>query len=151
VKTDLRELEEQALALMNRGEKAKATELFKAIIRKRPDWENGEAFYDVAGCQEDLGELDKASENYRRALEYEPRNPYFLGGYASFLYLHGDPRSAFEQHLRLWEIERNNEDSSAKMTWLRVRYRCRLPNQLLECPRRQTFDQHATDFLSFVL
>jgi Flp pilus assembly protein TadD len=115
VKTDLRELEEQALVLMNRGEKAKAAELFKAIIRERPDWEHGEAFYDLAGCQEDLGELDKASESYRRALEYEPRNPYFLGGYASFLYLHGDPKSAFEQHLSLWEIERNNEDSSAKI------------------------------------
>jgi YD repeat-containing protein len=106
VKTDLRELEKQALAFMNGGQKRKAAELFTAIIREQPDWEHGEAFYDLAICQEDLGELDKASESYRRALEYEPSNPYFLGGYASFLYLHGDPREAFDAHLNLLEIER---------------------------------------------
>jgi Flp pilus assembly protein TadD len=75
------------------------------IVKENPGYEHGSCFHDLAGCYEDLGELDKAEENYRRALEYEPKNPIFLGGYASFLYLHRDPQSAFEEYLKLWKLE----------------------------------------------
>lgn len=105
MKSNLVQLEKDALALMNAGQKGKAAELFSAIVEERPDWEHGEAFYHLASCYEDIGELRKAEENYRRALEFEPKNPYFLGGYASFLYLHGDPQSAFEEYLKLWKLE----------------------------------------------
>lgn len=90
---------------MNTGQKKRAAELFSAIVSEQPDWEHGEAFYSLACCYEDLGELDNAEESYRRALQYEPKNPYFLGGYASFLYLHRDSQSAFEEYLKLWKVE----------------------------------------------
>ena len=113
--SNLVKLGQDALALMNSGQKAEAIKLFSAIIEQQPNWEHGQVFYDLAVCYEDLKEFDKALQNYLRALEYEPRNPYFLGGYASFLYLHGDPKIAFEQHLKLWRIESHNEHSSAKV------------------------------------
>jgi hypothetical protein len=46
-------------------------------------------------------------QKFEQALNYEPRNPIFLGGLASFLYLHGDPREAFAKHLALIKLERS--------------------------------------------
>lgn len=40
------------------------------------------------------------------ALQYEPENTIFLGGLASFLYLHGEPEKAFEAHLQLLKLEK---------------------------------------------
>jgi len=114
MKSDLVKLEQDALKLMNSGKKAEAAELFSAIIKEQPSWEHGEAFYNLAVCYEDLGELHKAAENYLQALKYEPRNPYFLGGYASYLYLHGEPNAAFEAYLRLWRFEGNEQESADK-------------------------------------
>ena len=90
---------------MNSGNLERAVELFTVIVNENPGYEHGECFHNLAGCYEDLGELDKAEENYRRALEYEPKNPIFLGGYAAFLYLHRDPQAAFEEYLKLWKLE----------------------------------------------
>jgi tetratricopeptide (TPR) repeat protein len=103
--SDLVKLEREALALMNEGKNKRAAELFSKIVKERPDWEHGHGFYNLAGCYEDLGDLDKAEENYRRALEYNAQDEIFLGGYASFLYLHRDPQSAFEEYLKLWKLE----------------------------------------------
>ena len=122
MESHLVKLEQEALALMNAGKKEQAAELFSAIVKERPDWEHGEAFYSLACCYEDLGELDKAEESYRRALEYEPKNPYFLGGYASFLYLHRDPQSAFEEYLKLWKLEHSSGNKAqADKTMLGLR------------------------------
>lgn len=121
MKSDLVKLEQEALALMNAGQKEKAIELFSAIVKEQPDWEHGEALYDLAGCYEDLGNLPKADESYRRAIEYGPGNTYFWGGYASFLYLHGSPEDAFEAYLHLLRLERAQGDpqNEGTMTGLR--------------------------------
>jgi cytochrome c-type biogenesis protein CcmH/NrfG len=50
--------------------------------------------------------LASAEQSYRKALTYEPQNPTFLGGLASFLYLHGDPAESFRYHLALLRFER---------------------------------------------
>src|SRR2546426_1005955 len=100
MESDLVKLETEALASRNAGDQKRAVELLSAIVTEQPDWEHGEAFCDLAGCYEDLGEFDKAEESYRRAIDYGPANPYFWGGYASFLYLHRDPQTAFDAHLK---------------------------------------------------
>jgi Tfp pilus assembly protein PilF len=105
LKSDLIKLEQEALALRNSGNLKRAAELFASIVAENPDYEHGECFYNLAGCYEDLGELNRAEENYRRALDHEPKNPYFLGGYASFLFLHRDARSAFAEYRKLWKVE----------------------------------------------
>ena len=106
MKSHLIALDQQALALRNSGRLAEAAELFAAIVKEQPDWEHGTAFYNLAGCYEDLGELGLAEQCYRDALRQEPKNPHFLGGFAAFLYLHGDADKAFAAYLELLEVER---------------------------------------------
>ena len=105
MKSHLITLDRKARELRNAGCLAEAAELFAAIVKEQPDWEHGTAFYNLAGCYEDLGELTLAEQCYRDALRYEPRNPHFVGGFASFLYLHGDADKALESYLTLLEIE----------------------------------------------
>src|ERR1035438_188057 len=95
------ELERKADALKNAGRNAEAAELFSTIVEVQPDWEHGTALHMLAQCYEDVGKLELAEENYRAALKYEPANDIFLGGYASFLYLHGKPEDAFNAYLEL--------------------------------------------------
>jgi tetratricopeptide (TPR) repeat protein len=111
MKHHLVELDRKALSFREEGKLKEAAELFSAIVREQPDWEHGVGFYDLGICYEDLGQLEKAEEAYRSALRYQPANRDFLGGYASFLYLHGDPEKAFRAHLELLEIERINKDN----------------------------------------
>jgi len=108
MKSHLIEVERQALQLRNAGQLKEAAELFAAIVKEQPDWEHGTAFYNLACCYEDLGELALAEKSYRDALRYEPKNPYFIGGLASYLYLHGDTDEAFATYLTLLQIERTS-------------------------------------------
>jgi tetratricopeptide (TPR) repeat protein len=107
------ELEQKALSLQNAGKFKEAAELFAAIVKEQPDWEHGRGFYSLANNYEDSGQLEKAEQAYKSALRYQPAYDIFLGGYASFLYLHGDPERAFKAHLELLEIERIAKDDVA--------------------------------------
>ena len=102
----LTEKEKKALELMSTGAKEQAAQIFSEIVEERPDWEHGFAFYNLAGCLEDLGRFAEARHSYLRAIDYGPGNTYFWGAYASFLYLHGSPEDAFEAYLRLLRLER---------------------------------------------
>jgi len=86
---DLLGLEQRAVGAMNAGHLKEAAVFYAEIIAQNPGWEHGTALYGLACCYEDLGELRLAEECYRRALSYEPENPIFIGGLASFLHLHG--------------------------------------------------------------
>lgn len=86
---DLLELERRALGAMSAGNLKEAVALYTEIVAQNPGWEHGTAQYCLAACYEDLGELTPAEECYRKALSYEPENPTFIGGLASFLHLHG--------------------------------------------------------------
>jgi Flp pilus assembly protein TadD len=107
---NLTELEKKACQLRNAGRLKEAAKIFSLIVYERPDWEHGTAVYGLADCHEDLGEFELAEARYREALRYGPTNPIFLGGYASFLYLHGDARQAFAVHLDLLLVERTNRN-----------------------------------------
>jgi Flp pilus assembly protein TadD len=104
------ELERKAFELRTAGRLKEAAEALALIVRERPDWEQGAAVYSLANCHEDLGELELAETLYREALRYGPTSPIFLGGYASFLYLHGEARSAFASFLELLAVERMNRN-----------------------------------------
>ncbi len=109
---NLIELERKAFELRNAGRMKEAAEILSVIVRVRPDWEHGAAVYSLASCHEDLGELEEAETRYRQALRYGPASPIFLGGYASFLYLHGEARKAFVSFLRLLVVERMNRNQA---------------------------------------
>jgi tetratricopeptide (TPR) repeat protein len=99
------ELEQEALKLTNQGDFKTAIELYKKIVEENPNYEFGACFYNMACCYEELGELEKARENYLKAIEYSD-DSIKLGGYASFLYLHGDTEEALEAHLKLLGFEK---------------------------------------------
>ena len=99
------EMEKRGLELRKAGKYREATEVFEGIVRQFPDWEHGTAQYTLAGCYEELREYEKAGRCFRKALEYAPNDPYFLGDYASFLQLHGKPSEALIMHLRLIEAD----------------------------------------------
>jgi len=111
MKSHLIDLERRALQFQKCGQLKEAIGLFTAIVNEQPDWEHGSAFYNLACSYEDLGEFALAEQCFGDALKYEPNNPYFLGGLASFLYLHGDPVKAFEAYLNLLNVERINSNA----------------------------------------
>jgi Tfp pilus assembly protein PilF len=90
------DIERRALEARNAGDIREAARLFATIAKDQPDWEHGTAAYSLACCYEDLGELALAEQYFREVLKSEPENSYFLGGLASFLYLHGDPSEAID-------------------------------------------------------
>ncbi|MDP3092208.1 MAG: tetratricopeptide repeat protein [Nitrospira sp.] len=104
------EVESEARDLLVRGEYRLASELFLKIVTELPEYEHGFCFYDLAICMEELGEFEAAERYYLQALAYQPDDSIRLGGYASFLYLHGNPRVAFYMHLRLLFLERTQLD-----------------------------------------
>src|SRR5262245_22463152 len=104
------DIERRALEARNlAGDIRKAAEL-ATIVKEQPGWDHGSATYNLACCYEDLGELSLAEQYFREALQYEPENSIFLGGLASFLYLHGDPAVAFDCHLALLKVDRKIGD-----------------------------------------
>lgn len=104
------DLEQRALGFRVAGNIEEAAKLFSALVEEQPDWEHGEGLYSLAGCYEELGKLELAEECYNTALSYQPANSTFLGGLASFLYLHSQPEKAFNSYLVLLEVDRMNND-----------------------------------------
>lgn len=102
---NLIELEQKGLAELNQGNYQKAIEYFLEIIEVNPNYEHGMCFYDIACAYEEIGEIEKAQIHFEKALSYIPDDPNRLGGYASFLFVHGDPTIAFEAYLQLFKLE----------------------------------------------
>lgn len=96
---DLMKIEAEAIDAMTKGEWKKSHDLWKAIIAERYDWEHGEALYHFAICLEELKLFEDARSAYEAALEIEPKNTYYLGGFASFLSKWGSPQEAYKVHL----------------------------------------------------
>ena len=107
------ELERRALRARKLGHIKEAAELFSAIVKERPDWEHGIGLYNLARCYEDLGKLQLAEECYDAAIRYQPASRDFLGGLASFLYLHHAPEKAFNAYPTVLEIYRIDKDQEA--------------------------------------
>ena len=122
MKDHLAELERRAIALRSSEQPREAAAIFERILEERPDWEHGYGSFNLAGCYEDLGELEKARISYEKAVELNPYDALPLGGYASFLYLHGDASKAFDIHLRLLSMEvRENAVQGAAQTIIAVK------------------------------
>ncbi len=101
MKLDLLTLDRKALELRNSGRLIEAVELLAAVVKDLPDWEHGSTFFNLACCYEELGAFALAEQCYRDALRYEPKNPFFLESFASFLNLQGDVDKAFQIYLAL--------------------------------------------------
>jgi len=106
------QLERQAMTLKNAGEWESAARLFEQILQVQPDWEHGYGAFNLAECYEEMGRISDARSAYERAVCGTPKDRTLLGGLASFLFLHGEPREAFDQHIRLLVLEKKHGDSS---------------------------------------
>lgn len=111
---DLNLLEKKAIEEINKANYLEAIDLLNTLVRKNPFYEHGKAFYNLASCYEEIGDFDNAEMNYLKALEISPQNSYFLGGYASFLFLFRQPKIAFEYYLKLLKVEDDNRDVFGK-------------------------------------
>jgi tetratricopeptide (TPR) repeat protein len=105
------ELAKRALALKNSGKLGEAAALFENILVEQPGWEHGYGAFSLAECYEGEGNLKKAKAAYENAVRQNPSDPILLGGYASFLYLHGEASQAFDAYLRLLPIDLAQRDS----------------------------------------
>lgn len=85
-----------------------ATDELKAICMIQPDYECGYAYYNLARALHKLEKCSDASNAYLAAIKQDSKNEIFWGGYASFLFLHGNPQEAFNAYLQLYRIEREN-------------------------------------------
>ena len=108
----LLQLWRKASALKNAGDLQSATSLFEQVLQSQPDWEHGYGFFQLAQCYEESRRIADARAAYERAVQISPTDPILLGGFASFLYLNGDPRQAFDEHIRLLALERKRGDTN---------------------------------------
>jgi tetratricopeptide (TPR) repeat protein len=105
------ELEQRGLRALNEENNQLAAEIFKELTDLDPTYEHGAGFYNLACALEELGALKEAEEAYLKALDYEDDDTVKLGGYASFLYLHGSPEDSFEAHIKLLKVEKGFRDT----------------------------------------
>lgn len=103
----------RALVLKNAGQWHEAASGFEAVLAVRPDWEHGYGWFNLAECYEEIGRTGEAGVAYQKAELFSPTDPVLVGGRASFLYLHGEPMDAIDQHIRLLSLDRLHSDKSA--------------------------------------
>ena len=106
---DCIELEQIAIKYQNKGEFEKAAKYFEKIINLNSDYEHGFCYYQLASCLEELGILAEAEKNYLKSLEHVSDDDIRLGGYASFLYLYGDPIEASFKYLELIKLKKQRK------------------------------------------
>lgn len=104
------ELWHRAIYLKNAGDWGAAACLIEQILLLHPNWEHGYGEFNLAECYEELGKIDDARLAYERAVASSPTDRTLVGGLASFLFLHGQPREAFDQHIQLLALERRHGD-----------------------------------------
>jgi tetratricopeptide (TPR) repeat protein len=111
---DLDEIERKALNARNEGKLKEALIFFQQIVSNNPNYEFGMCFYHIANCLEDLGDIEQARENYIKAIEFDEQDETRWGGYASFLYLYGTPKEAFDAYLHLFRLEKYYQSNTDK-------------------------------------
>jgi len=103
--SELVKMWQEAMALKNAQRWQEAARVFERILLAQPDWEHGYGQFNLAECYEGAGRISDAEVAYRSAIRATPTDPTLLGGLASFLYLHGQPKEAFDEHVRLLRLE----------------------------------------------
>lgn len=102
-------LEQEGLKLLKHRDYESAASIFSQILAESPNYEYGACFFHLAVCLEELGQFSQAEANFKKAVELLPDDTVRLGGYASFLYLYGDPRDALQAHLHLLKLYRRQQ------------------------------------------
>lgn len=106
---DMVALHDKALDFMQNCRWQEAVPVLKSLLDESPNYEHGAPWYDLACCQDELGELAEARRCYERALEFDSMSAIFLGGLASHLYRHGRPEEALAEFTRY--LQAVGEDS----------------------------------------
>jgi tetratricopeptide (TPR) repeat protein len=130
------DLAKRALVLKNSGKPEEAAVLFESILKEQPHWEHGYGAFSLAECYEEQGSVEKAKAAYENALRENSTDPILQGGYASFLYLHGEASLAFDAYLCLLSIDLAQNNTQGSATTIVA---------LKELGRRQGLSQEAID------
>jgi tetratricopeptide (TPR) repeat protein len=133
---DLIWIEREAMQHRKDGNVSEAVRLYRQLLAKQPDWENGVGFYNLASCYEDLGEILSARSAYLKALVFAPEDTLILGGYASFLLRYGFPEEALDAHLRLlrakFRAENRKDLESTTKVILELAEKTGIPGAIVE-------------------
>ena len=113
---ELARMDETATMLINESKYKEASLILDQIVSEAPDWRHGMAHYNLAQCHEELGEPEAAKTSYLQAISHDDLpvpNDVFLGGYAAFLYKHGESSEAFEAYLKLMRAYQARQDQQS--------------------------------------
>ena len=80
--------------------------MLEQLTEIRPDWEHGVAQLTLAQCYESERLFEKARAAFERAVAIDPDSQVFVGTLASHLFMHGDPKDAFQCFAKLYALER---------------------------------------------
>jgi Flp pilus assembly protein TadD len=126
-----RKLAVGGLRALQRKDYKEAGGQFRTLVTLQPDWEHGEAYYNLACCLEELGRFRKARRAYLRAVQFQPNNPIYLEGLASFLYLHGAPGEALWAHMKLLEVGTKRQRTQSRIVLLSLGKRLGISKETL--------------------
>ncbi len=133
---DLVWIEREAMQHRKDGNVSEAVRLYRQLLARQPDWENGLGFYNLASCYEVLGEISSARSAYLKALVFAPEDTVILGGYASFLLRYGSPEEALDAYLRLLRArvprENRKDLESTTKTILELAEKTGIPGAIVE-------------------
>jgi tetratricopeptide (TPR) repeat protein len=111
--------EKEALRHVREENFVEATRFYERIIEiigqvEWSEYEKRRLLSMTANCFERIGNFEKARFYYEESIDkISYKDTLLLGNYASFLYLHGSPREAFEKHLELFVLDKLEGDLSA--------------------------------------
>jgi Flp pilus assembly protein TadD len=85
MRNDLVKLHAEALAAQNSGNFYEAVRIWELILQQQPNWEHGIPHYLLADCLERIGELERAEQALRDAVNLSPGCSMFEEGLRSHL------------------------------------------------------------------
>jgi Flp pilus assembly protein TadD len=132
---ELVELEKKARNLRASGQFEEAIGVLLVMVQRQPDWEHGLCYYELAVCYEELGRLNEAHDNFRKALVYEPENTYYLTGLATHLEDYGDQWDAFRAYLNLLRAQvkfGEHGEESTRLSLKKIAERLKLSEKHLQ-------------------
>lgn len=148
-KSELITLSDLAYRHIRKNEYSAAAEIFMKIVEAEPTWEHGTAAYSLACALEETGDFTRSRIYYELALNCNPIDEHFLEGFASFLFLNGDPMEAFEFIIELLRKNRFSqkhlegrryvlETLANKLGWSIKELNSRIEEEKAACERHDT-------------
>jgi tetratricopeptide (TPR) repeat protein len=81
----LRDIEAKAFEAQYAGDYAAAIGHWLNLVRRQPNWESGNPYYNLANCYFEMGRIAEAEEAYRKAADIAPEDDMFVDALNSLI------------------------------------------------------------------